>query len=149
MQVLRDAIFISALVTAVAYARWHFWWRSGFGCSNMCLLLSLAALTMEPALRDWTRFRVHTIPGDTLTGITYVAVSGVLASVLYMLYLITQKNIHRIRNPACASRQGRLDIQRTPGATQPEVEKMLACWDESRGLTRPETTQPRPPTQSS
>jgi hypothetical protein len=137
MQVLRDAIFVSALVTAIAYARWHFWWRSGFGRSSMCLLLSLAALTMKSSIVHWTGTRPGTAPAHVLNGLDLAAATGVLLSVLYLTYRITQTNIQQIRHPAGATEQGRRHIQRTPGATQPEIEKMLACWAEVRGLTPP------------
>lgn len=132
---LRDAVFIVSLLTAAAYARWHLWQRTGWGRTRMMLLLSLAALTLETALRSWTSIRIREgSAGDhILSGINLAATAGVLITVTYMLCRIVSATLHRVRHPGDADARARRYLARTPGATREDIEKLTACWDETHG----------------
>lgn len=56
---------------------------------------------------------------------------GILLCVLYLAYVITGKNITRIRHPPAAAEQARQHLERTPWATQQDIEKLMACWEET------------------
>jgi hypothetical protein len=137
MLAIRDAIFVTALITAAAYARWHYWWRTGFGRARMILLLSVAALTTEPALRHWTGAGAGATANHILNGIALAANTGVLISLLYLLCLLAWKNIQRVRRPADRAEEGRRYLKRTPWATDEEIGKMIACWDEAHSRQGP------------
>lgn len=144
----RDAILITSLLAALAYARWHFWWRTGFGRTRMILLLSIAALTMEPAMRNLIRTTGK--PGSTaywtMAWIQVTATAGVLTAVAYMLIRITGCSIRQARDPELGYRQGRRHLEQTPGATQQEIEKLTACWDEMHPSPAPTPRHPSSPT---
>lgn len=133
--VIIDMIFVVSMLAVAAYTKWHFWWHTGAGRSRMILLLSLAALTAVQSIRHWASIREQTAPWLALQWIDIAAGAGVLSYVTYLLYRITRENLHRARRPAgrtsCEARQY---LEQTPWATQEEVGKLLACWDESHGL---------------
>lgn len=126
----RDAIFVVSLLAALAYTKWHFWWRTGWGLTRMVLLLSLAALQLDHVLLQLEG------SSETVAWIGITATTGVLIAVTYMLFRIIAFNINRVRDPAAAIMQGRKHIERTPGASREEIEKLLAHWDETHTYPR-------------
>lgn len=128
MLILRIVTCIAAIVTAVAYARWHFWWWSGNGRIRMGLLLSIA---LRYGCAAGEMLAPHGTADQLLdTGIA-VGSAGILACVLYLAYALTRKNIARIRDPDAAAQETREHLRQTPWASGTDIEKLLAYWDES------------------
>ena len=128
----RAAIFAVSLLAALAYTKWHYWWRTGFGRTRMALLLSISALTLTSLLHSWTGvdFDFNSTADYVIAAVDVAATAGVLAAVTYMLIRIITLNVRRVRHPARAADQGRRHLERTPWASAPDIEKLLACWDE-------------------
>ena len=128
----RDAIFVVSLLAVLAYTKWHYWWRTGWGLTRMSLLLSLAALELDHVLIQVTRIDADfdSIGDDTVSWLGVIAIAGVLASLAYMLCRIVTFNLRRVRDPYFTVMQGRQHIERTPGADRDEIEKLVSRWDE-------------------
>lgn len=132
---LRDAILAVSLLAMLAYTRWHFWWKSGFGRARMAAVLSVSALTVTQLIRYWTGtdYDFSSKADDAIAAVELAALTGVLVWLSYMLFRIIQHNVHRVRDPADASEQARRHLAQTPHATREEIEKLIACWDEVHG----------------
>lgn len=126
-----------AILAMLAYGRWHYWWKTGFSRARMAMMISFAGLTLEHAIRDWNPTLSTTSTLDHVLDGTRLG-SAMLASAAlgYLLISVITINIRRVREPGFAASQGRRHIERTPGASREEVEKLLACWDESRSYQR-------------
>jgi len=127
---------ILAVLTAAAYARWHYWWRTGFGRSRMALLAAFAGLTLERAVRGWA-----TLPGTgtQIHVLDWIRLSSAFLAAFSLLWLlcgIISLNIRRVREPGFAADRGRQHLERTPWASQAEIEKLTAAWDEMHGSPR-------------
>jgi len=128
--------FILAVLTAAAYARWHYWWRTGFGRVRMAMLAAFAGLTLERAVHEWTALSYRSAPDHALDLIRLSSAFLATAALLWMLCSIISLNIRRVRNPGFAADRGRHHLERTPWATQEEIGKLIASWDEMHGNPR-------------
>jgi hypothetical protein len=124
--------FTLAALTAIAYARWHTWWKTGFGRSRMVFILAFAGLTMERTARLWAGAADGSTLDLTLGWIRITAATAAGSSLLYMLASIIALNIRRVRDPAAATEQGRRHLERTPWASEQEIKELTACWDTLR-----------------
>lgn len=120
-----------AILAMIAYGKWHYWWKTGFSRARMAFMTAFAGLTLEHAIRNWAALSTTSTLDHTLDGIRLG--SAVLASIAlgYLMISIIAMNIRRAREPGFAASQGRRHLERTPGASKEEIEKLLACWDES------------------
>jgi hypothetical protein len=128
--------FILAVLTMIAYARWHFWWRSGFGRARMAIIVAFAGLTAEHAARGWITLQLNSIPDHVLDIIRLASAALASAALLYLLYGIISINIRRVRDPGFAASQARRHLELTPWATDEDIAKLLAAWDEMHGNPR-------------
>jgi len=129
--------FILAALTAAAYARWHYWWRTSFGRSRMALMTAFAGLTLERAVRGWTALSYRGTLDHTMDLIRVSAAFLAAFSLLWLLCSIISLNIHRVRDPGFAADRGRHHLERTPWATQEEIGKLTAAWDEMHSRVTP------------
>lgn len=142
--ILRIAIFSSALIAMISYGKWHFWWRSGFGRALMAALLSIAVLSLVQLLHVWPGVDgdFNSVADDAAAGFEIAALAGVLTWVSYTLFRVAATSLRRARHPGEAADQGRRHLERTPQATREDIEKLLACWDETH-TTPPRQSSPR------
>jgi hypothetical protein len=134
--VINDGIFIAALLAAIAYARWHYWWKTGFGRGRMSLILSIAAIMLEPAARSWADLRPGSLPDKFLNWAGFAGRAAVLLWMAYFVYSIVTLNIRHALHPGDAASLGRRHLERTPWASREQIEKLTACWDEIHGGRR-------------
>jgi hypothetical protein len=127
---ITDGIFIVSLLTAAAYAKWHLWRQTGYGRSRMLLLLSLAAITLEPAIRPLIGPHPGDMTDSILMWVGLTAQLGVLISVAHMLTRLVWINVRRHQHPRDAASHARQHIRHTPWATQEMIDKLLACYNE-------------------
>lgn len=125
-----------AVLAAITYARWHYWWKSGFGRARMAAVAAFAGLTLEQAVRGWAALSYRSTPDRVIDLIRTSSAFLAAAALLYMTCTIIALNIRRTRKPGFVAEAGRLHLKQTPWASDEEIGKLTATWDEMHSNPR-------------
>jgi hypothetical protein len=128
--------FILAVLTTAAYGRWHYWWRTGFGRARMAMIVAFAGITLERAVRSWTSLQVNSTPDHVMDAIRTASAALAAGTLAYLLGSIISMNIRRARTPDFAADRGRRHLERTPWASDEDIGKLIAAWDEMHSRQR-------------
>jgi len=125
-----DGIFITALLLAIAYTQWHYWWRSWFGSSFMLLVLAIAGIRLQVI---GTELQLQ--PGSTPAAVLkWTGLAAQIAALISLTALLARTIWIQIWQPVSQRNtdQARRYLKQTPGASALEIKKLLACWDTLR-----------------
>lgn len=132
-EIVLDAIFVTALLLAIAYAQWHYWWRSWFGRSFMVLLLALAGIRLQVVTGELGLHRGDET-GAVLDWIGLTASAFALVALFILLWMTLSFNVIQPARRGTAADETRRYLEQTPGITGQEIKELLACWDHLRQL---------------
>ena len=120
-----------AALTAISYARWHYWWRSSLGLSFMAILFvfisRIPQQIVDVANPDASGRLTDTTDWIELAGTILAAIA-----LGYLLYALIAANIRRARTPS--PDQARKYLEQTPGASAKEIRELVTYWEILRGL---------------
>lgn len=143
-EIVLDAIFVTALLLAIAYAQWHYWWRSWFGRSFMVLLIALAGVRLQTVTHELGVHRGDEV-GPILDWTGLAASAFAFVALVILLWMTISFNVVQPARRGTAPDETRRYLEQTPGVSSQEIKELVACWDqlkELRGLHSEASVQP-------